>query len=72
MFQNKTKHIEAQYHYVRERVTEGSIQIDYVPTGRMAADGLTKALRRVKFKDFVEQLGLRDDSEDNRASRNEA
>jgi hypothetical protein len=62
VFHNKTKHIETQYHYVRERVTEGSIQIDYVPTDRMTADGLTKALPRVKFKKFVEQLGLRDNS----------
>jgi hypothetical protein len=62
VFHNKTKHIETQYHYVRERVTDGSIQIDYVPTDRMTADGLTKALPRVKFKKFVDQLGLRDDS----------
>jgi hypothetical protein len=62
VFHGKTKHIETQYHYVRERVAEGSIQIDYVPTEQMTADGLTRALPRVKFAQFVKQLILRESS----------
>jgi hypothetical protein len=72
VFHGKTKHIETQYHYVRERVAEGSIQIDYVPTDQMTADGLTKALPRVKFARFVKQLGLIDSSGRRADSRNEA
>jgi hypothetical protein len=72
VFHGKTKHIETQYHYVRERVAEGSIQIDYVPTDQMTADGLTKALPRVKSARFVKQLGLIDSSGRRADSRNEA
>jgi hypothetical protein len=44
------KHIDIQYHYVREKTRDGTVVFSYVPTAQMAADGLIKALKRVKFK----------------------
>ena len=41
VFHNKTKHIENRYHYIRERVAEGSITVKYISTDNMIADGLT-------------------------------
>jgi len=49
----RTKHIDIQYHYVREKADDGTVRFSYIPTARMAADGLTKALERVKFDRWV-------------------
>jgi hypothetical protein len=46
----RTKHIDIQYHYVRDKTFDGTVAFNYVPTAKMAADGLTKALERVKFE----------------------
>jgi hypothetical protein len=44
IFHGRVKHIEIDYHFVRERVAKGLLQIDYVPTGDQVADGFTKPL----------------------------
>jgi hypothetical protein len=54
----RTKHIDIQYHYVREKTEDGTVAFVYVPTAEMAADGLTKALERVKFERWVTQLSI--------------
>ena len=50
VFHNKTKHIENRYHYIQERVTEGSIIVKYISTDNIITDGLTKPLSRIKFQ----------------------
>ena len=45
----KSKHINVRYHNVREKVSEGYIHIEYVPTGEQEADGLTKMLGSEKL-----------------------
>jgi hypothetical protein len=54
----RTKYIDIQYHYVREKTSDGTIEFNYIPIIKMAADKLTKALERVKFKRWVVLLGL--------------
>ena len=54
----KSKHIDIQYHKVRELVEKGEVKLDYIPTSDMVADGLTKPLEKVKFQMFIEQMGL--------------
>jgi hypothetical protein len=49
-FHQRTKHMDVRWHYMREQVETGNIQIEYVSTAEMAADGLTKALPGMKFK----------------------
>lgn len=44
VFHNRTKHIDVRYHFLREVVQNGEIDIRYMPTNRMPADFLTKAL----------------------------
>ena len=54
-----TKHIQLCYHFIQFAITDGQIILDYVPTGDMAADGLTKGLTGEKHKHFLDLLGLK-------------
>ena len=44
VFHARTKHIEVHYHYIRERVLAGDIDLVYVSTEEQVADIFTKAL----------------------------
>ena len=57
-FHNRTKHIAIRHHFIRERIEDGEIDVEYVPTDRQVADVLTKPLGRVKHERFVEGMGL--------------
>ena len=57
-FHSRTKHIDLQWHFVREQVENRVVNFEYCSTKGMAADGLTKALDRLKHAAFVQQLGL--------------
>ena len=58
MFHARTKHIEVHYHYVRERLFVGEINLAYVPTQENITDLFTKAVPHEKFKAFRKYLGL--------------
>lgn len=57
-FQKRSKHINIRYHYTRDLIDQGKIELEYRSTKEMIADGLTKPLGPVKFAKFVESLGL--------------
>lgn len=52
----KTKHIDISYHYVRECVNNGKINIKYIPTNQMLADILTKPLPNGKARPLIQQI----------------
>ena len=52
-FHRRTKHIDVRYHWIRNEVTEERLQLEYIPTGLMAADGLTKPLGTQLFRRFL-------------------
>jgi hypothetical protein len=54
----RTKHIAIRYHYIREAVVSGQLQVRYCPTNEMAADIMTKSLGRVKHEQFMLRLGM--------------
>ena len=54
-----TTHIDVRYHYIREKKEDGIIEVDYLFTENMIADGLNKVLTPARMKVFIEQLGLR-------------
>lgn len=55
---DRSKHVDICYHYIRDLVENGRCKVDYIPTDDMVADGMTKPLQKVKFERFKEQMGL--------------
>ena len=58
VFHDKLKHIEIKYHYIRDMVQRGALNLQYVATKEQIAVVLTKPLARVKFEYFGEKLGV--------------
>lgn len=58
VFHARSKHIELYHHFVRERVLDGEILVNYIPTEDQTADILTKALGRTKFTFHRTRLGI--------------
>jgi proline dehydrogenase len=54
----RSKHIDIRYHFGREHVARGNVQIKFVGTEKMLADGLTKALVKGKHQYMCQGLGL--------------
>ena len=57
-FHDWMKHIEIRHHYIREKVDEGEIVLEYLLTVEQVADILTKPLSREKHICFIEGMGL--------------
>ena len=55
----RTKHIELEHHYIREKYDDGTIVITYVPTHSQQADLLTKPLASNQFITNRDLTGLR-------------
>lgn len=54
----RSKHIQIAYHNVRDRQRRGEVNITYIPTDEMVADGLTKPLPVRLFAKQISSLGL--------------
>ncbi|GKF80313.1 hypothetical protein Tco_0238915, partial [Tanacetum coccineum] len=46
---SKTKHIDIQYHFIKEHVEKGTVEINFVGTEYQLADLFTKALPKERF-----------------------
>lgn len=57
---SRTKHIDVRHFFIRDEVERGAITFEYVPTAKMAADVLTKALSEEKHKVTTQLLGMTD------------
>jgi hypothetical protein len=58
VFHYRTKHIDVQYHFIRERVADGTIDLQYLATDQMVADILTKASPPVTHLKHCHSFGL--------------
>jgi len=56
----RTKHIEMDIHFVREKVAKGDIRVLHVPSRHQIAGIFMKGLPRILFKDFRVSLGVRE------------
>ncbi|KAJ9542321.1 hypothetical protein OSB04_028827 [Centaurea solstitialis] len=55
---SKTKHIEVRYHFIRDHVMNGDIELHFVPTEYQFADLFTKPLDVTRFNMLISELGL--------------
>ena len=60
VFHARTKHIEVHYHFIRERVLAGDIDLAYVSTDEQVVDIFTKALGAEKLRGFRTMLGVQE------------
>ena len=58
VFHAQTKHIEVDFHFVRERVAQKLLEIRFIPTGDQLADGFTKPLTERRLNEFKYNLNL--------------
>jgi hypothetical protein len=55
---DRSKHIDVKFHFIREHVEKGRVELVYVGTQDQLADILTKALGRVRFIELRQKLGV--------------
>ena len=56
----KLRHVDIHRHWLRQEVQACRINVSWMPTAEMPADGFTKVLYRQKHDNFIEQLYLTD------------
>jgi hypothetical protein len=58
-FHSRSKHIDIRYHFIREKVKQDLLQIEYLQTEEMEADILTKGLPKIKHYKAIDLLNLK-------------
>ena len=57
-FHDKLKHIEIQYHFIRDMMQKVAVELQYIPTDDQTTYVLTEPLPRMKLKYFRGRLGV--------------
>jgi histone deacetylase 1/2 len=58
VFHARMKHIEIDFHFVRERVAAGALQVRFISSGDQLADVFTKPATRQMLDRFKTNLNL--------------
>ena len=58
VFHGKSKHLEIKYHYIRDMVQRGVVELRYISTDEQIVDIVTKPLSRGKYEYFRDKLGV--------------
>ncbi len=53
-----TKHVDVRYHFIRECITNGTINLKLIGMNDMVVDILTKALAVTKHEHFCQMLRI--------------
>ncbi|GKC39430.1 hypothetical protein Tco_1051814 [Tanacetum coccineum] len=56
---SRAKHIDVRYHFIKEKVENGIVELYFVRTEYQLADIFTKPLPRERFNFLIEKLGMR-------------
>ncbi|KAH7436677.1 hypothetical protein KP509_05G030600 [Ceratopteris richardii] len=59
VFHARTKHIEIQYHFLREKVMDKEIEVIHTSTKDQIVDMLTKSLDGPKLQRFKDMAGIK-------------
>ena len=57
---DRTKHVEMDRHFIKEKLDSGLICTPFIPIGGQVADVLTKELSGSAFQMIIEKLGMND------------
>ena len=57
-FHGRAKHVDIEFHFVRDHVHKVSINIFYCPTSHMLVDLFTKGLPKGQFRKLRELTGV--------------
>ncbi|KAJ9542648.1 hypothetical protein OSB04_029154 [Centaurea solstitialis] len=57
-FHSRTKHIDIRYHFLRDLIAKGIIELKHCGTRQQVADVLTKSLPNVKHDSFKVKMGV--------------
>ena len=55
---DRTKHIEVDKHFIKEKIEKWTICMTYIPTREQLADIFTKGLQKSSFEDFIYKLNM--------------
>ncbi|GJZ63858.1 retrovirus-related pol polyprotein from transposon TNT 1-94 [Tanacetum coccineum] len=55
---SRTKHIDIRYHFIRDYILKGDIELHFVPTNLQLVDIFTKPLAEPSFTRLVAELGM--------------
>ncbi|GKF02344.1 hypothetical protein Tco_0029267 [Tanacetum coccineum] len=58
MLHSRAKHIDIMYHFIRDHILKGDIELHFVPTELQLADIFTKPLAEPRFTRLVAELGM--------------
>jgi hypothetical protein len=58
VFHARAKHIEIDFHFVRERVMKKQLEERFIPSKDQVVDGFTKPLSVRAFEEFKHNLNL--------------
>ena len=58
VFHERTKHIEVDCHFIREKIASGCMTISFVNSNDQLVDIFTKSLRGPKIKYICDKLGV--------------
>ncbi|GJZ54786.1 retrovirus-related pol polyprotein from transposon TNT 1-94 [Tanacetum coccineum] len=56
---SRAKHIDVRYHFIKEQVENGIVELYFIRTKYQLADILTKPLPRERFNFLIKKLGMR-------------
>jgi hypothetical protein len=56
VYHRRTKHIELDRHFVREKVAIGEVRVAHIPTTQQLADIFTKGLSTALYEEFRRSL----------------
>nr|GEX17792.1 integrase, catalytic region, zinc finger, CCHC-type, peptidase aspartic, catalytic [Tanacetum cinerariifolium] len=59
VWHSRTKHIDVRYHFIKEKVEKGIVELFFIGTEYQLADLFTKAMPEERFKYLVRRIGMR-------------